>query len=153
MGLVITVSATFNIHKVVLLLGATETIAPYAKAYAQYIFIAAPFMICSFIMNNLLRFQGKASYAMVGITIGGLLNIALDPLFIFTLGMGTAGAALATGLSQFISFFYGCAIIRKAVFLSAYANSARNWLFTVRSFTAASHLWDVRELPAWQPSF
>ena len=92
MGLVITVSATFNIHKVVLLLGATETIAPYAKAYAQYIFIAAPFMICSFIMNNLLRFQGKASYAMVGITIGGLLNIALDPLFIFTLGMGTAGA-------------------------------------------------------------
>ncbi len=104
MGLVITVSATFNIHKIVLLLGATETIAPYAKAYAQYIFIAAPFMICSFIMNNLLRFQGKASYAMVGITIGGLLNIALDPLFIFTLGMGTAGAALATGLSQFISF-------------------------------------------------
>ena len=61
MGLVITVSATFNIHKIVLLLGATETIAPYAKAYAQYIFIAAPFMICSFIMNNLLRFQGKAS--------------------------------------------------------------------------------------------
>ena len=104
MGLVITVLATFNIHRVVLLLGATETIAPYAEAYARYIFIAAPFMICSFIMNNLLRFQGKASYAMVGITIGGLLNIALDPLFIFSMGMGTAGAALATGLSQFISF-------------------------------------------------
>ena len=103
MGLVITVSATFN-HRVVLLLGATETIAPYAEAYAHYIFIAAPFMICSFIMNNLLRFQGKASFAMVGITVGGLLNIALDPLFIFTLDMGTAGAALATGLSQFISF-------------------------------------------------
>ena len=83
MGLVITVSATFNIHRVVLLLGATETIAPYAEAYAHYIFIAAPFMICSFIMNNLLRFQGKASFAMVGITVGGLLNIALDPLFIF----------------------------------------------------------------------
>ena len=65
MGLVITVSATFNIHRVVLLLGATETIAPYAEAYAHYIFIAAPFMICSFIMNNLLRFQGKASFAMV----------------------------------------------------------------------------------------
>ena len=104
MGLVSTVSATFNIHRVVLLLGATETIAPYAEAYAHYIFIAAPFMICSFIMNNLLRFQGKASFAMVGITVGGLLNIALDPLFIFTLDMGTAGAALATGLSQFISF-------------------------------------------------
>ena len=102
MGLVITVSATFNIHRVVLLLGATETIAPYAEAYAHYIFIAAPFMICSFIMNNLLRFQGKASFAMVGITVGGLLNIALDPLFIFVLGFGVQGAA--TGLSQFISF-------------------------------------------------
>ncbi len=104
MGLVITVSATFNIHRVVLLLGATETIAPYAEAYAHYIFIAAPFMICSFYYEQSAAFQGKASYAMVGITIGGLLNIALDPLFIFTLGMGTAGAALATGLSQFISF-------------------------------------------------
>ena len=104
MGLVITVSATFNIHRVVLLLGATETIAPYAEAYAHYIFIAAPFMICSFIMNNLLRFQGKALFAMVGITTGGVLNMVLDPIFIFGLDMGTAGAALATGLSQFISF-------------------------------------------------
>lgn len=49
-------------------------------------------------------FPGKSFFAMVGITVGGLLNIALDPLFIFTLDMGTAGAALATGLSQFISF-------------------------------------------------
>lgn len=142
MGLVITVSATFNIHRVVLLLGATETIAPYAEAYAHYIFIAAPFMICSFIMNNLLRFQGKASFAMVGITVGGLLNIALDPLFIFTLDMGTAGAALATGLSQFISFciLYGCAIIRTAAFPSASANSARNWRSIARSSMEASHL-------------
>ena len=103
MGLVITVSATFNIHRVVLLLGATETIAPYAEAYAHYIFIAAPFMICSFIMNNLLRFQGKASFAMVGITVGGLLNIALDPLFIFAFHLGVRGAALATILSQAVS--------------------------------------------------
>ena len=61
-------------------------------------------MICSFIMNNLLRFQGKALFAMVGITTGGVLNMVLDPIFIFGLDMGTAGAALATGLSQFISF-------------------------------------------------
>ena len=103
-GLVIAALGVLNLHAVVMFLGATETIAPYAEDYAFYIFLAAPFMMCSFIMNNLLRLQGKAFFAMFGITIGGLLNIALDPLFIFTLGMGTGGAALATGLSQFISF-------------------------------------------------
>ena len=103
-GLVIAVIGNANIGQLVRMLGSTETIAPYAEAYASYIFVAAPFMICSFIMNNLLRFQGKALFAMVGITTGGVLNMALDPIFIFGLDMGTAGAALATGLSQFISF-------------------------------------------------
>lgn len=55
-------------------------------------------------MNNILRFQGKALFAMVGITTGGILNIVLDPVFIFGMDMGTAGAALATGISQFVSF-------------------------------------------------
>lgn len=103
-GLVIAVIGNANIGQLVRMLGSTETIAPYAEAYASYIFVAAPFMICSFIMNNLLRFQGKALFAMVGITTGGVLNMVLDPIFIFELDMGTAGAALATGLSQFISF-------------------------------------------------
>ena len=61
-------------------------------------------MVTSFIMNNLLRFQGKALFAMVGITTGGILNMILDPIFIFSLGLGTSGAALATALSQVISF-------------------------------------------------
>ncbi len=86
------------------LLGATETILPYAQSYAAYIFLGAPFMCTSFVMNNLLRSEGKAAFAMVGITAGGVLNIALDPLFIFTFGLGTAGAAIATSLSQAISF-------------------------------------------------
>lgn len=103
-GLVIAVIGNANIGQLVRMLGSTETIAPYAEAYASYIFVAAPFMICSFIMNNLLRFQGKALFAMVGITTGGVLNMVLDPVFIFGLDMGTAGAAFATGLSQFISF-------------------------------------------------
>lgn len=103
-GLVIAVIGNANIGQLVRMLGSTETIAPYAEAYASYIFVAAPFMICSFIMNNLLRFQGKALFAMVGITTGGVLNMVLDPIFIFGLDMGTAGAALATGLSQFVSF-------------------------------------------------
>ena len=85
------------------LLGATETMLPHAKAYANYILIAAPFMIISFVMNNLLRAEGKIKYAMIGISIGGLLNIGLDPLFIHTFQLGTAGAAIATGISQLVS--------------------------------------------------
>ena len=104
MGLVITVLGTANIHALVMMLGSTVTIAPYAEAYASYILLASPFMMTSFIMNNILRFQGKALFAMVGITTGGILNIVLDPVFIFGMDMGTAGAALATGISQFVSF-------------------------------------------------
>lgn len=103
-GLVIIAISIPNLKTVVMLLGSTETIAPYAMAYARYIFLASPFMICSFIMNNLLRFEGMALWAMVGITTGGILNMVLDPVLIFGLEMGTAGAALATAISQFISF-------------------------------------------------
>ncbi|MCD8325675.1 MAG: polysaccharide biosynthesis C-terminal domain-containing protein, partial [Lachnospiraceae bacterium] len=104
LGCLIAVLGSTQMHSIVMLLGSTETIAPYAEAYAQYIFLAAPFMMCSFIMNNLLRFQGLASYAMVGITIGGILNMILDPILIFGFDMGTAGAGAATGFSQFVSF-------------------------------------------------
>ena len=103
-GTVLGALALVFIDPLVRLLGATETIAPYARAYATYIFYATPFIMSSFVMNNLLRFQGLAAYAMVGMTTGGLLNIALDPLLIFTLGLGTAGAAIATAISQFVSF-------------------------------------------------
>ena len=85
-------------------LGATPTILPYAQDYARYILIGVPFMCTSFVMNNQLRFQGKAAFSMVGLTIGGLLNIALDPVFIFVLGWGISGAAIATLVSQCVSF-------------------------------------------------
>jgi len=103
-GLLITVFGNLFMNPIVMMLGATETIAPYAKAYSSYIFYAAPFMMTSFAMNNLLRYQGLALYGMVGIATGGILNILLDPLFIFTFELGTAGAAIATALSQVISF-------------------------------------------------
>ncbi len=74
------------------------------KSYLFYILMGSPFIITSFVLNNQLRFQGSAYYGMIGIGIGGLLNIALDPLFIFAFNMGVAGAGLATSLSQFISF-------------------------------------------------
>ena len=104
MGVIIAALALGNIDWLVRFLGATETIAPYAKDYATYIFYAAPFMMCSFVMNNLLRFEGLPTYGMIGITTGGILNMVLDPLFIFGFGMGTAGAAIATAISQFVSF-------------------------------------------------
>ncbi|MBP7402419.1 MAG: MATE family efflux transporter [Clostridia bacterium] len=86
------------------LLGATESILPYARDYARYIFIGAPLFAGSFVLNNALRAEGNAVLSLVGISIGAVINIALDPLFIFTLGLGTGGAAIATVLSQAIGF-------------------------------------------------
>lgn len=110
-GIIILLFGTLFSRQMVYFLGATPTIAPYAQQYARYILIAAPFMMTSFVMNNILRAQGNAVYAMVGITTGGILNMVLDPLFIFGFGMGISGAAIATMLSQMVSFcilFYQC---------------------------------------------
>lgn len=87
------------------LLGSTESILPYSMAYGRYILLAAPVMCASFVMNNLLRGEGKAALAMVGILAGGILNIVLDPIFIFVFDFGIAGAAMATAISQCVSFF------------------------------------------------
>lgn len=99
------------LDKFITMLGATPTILPYAKDYAKYILIAAPYMCCSFVLNNLLRSQGNAFYSMLGLATGSILNIGLAPLFIFKFNMGISGAAIATIISQFISFsilFFMC---------------------------------------------
>ena len=85
-------------------LGSTETILPYAKDYGMWILIACPFLICSLVLNNVLRYEGKAFYAMFGLTTGGILNIAGDYILIRKLGLGVYGAGLATAVSQMISF-------------------------------------------------
>ena len=85
-------------------LGATPTILPYALEYCSIILFGAPFMIASFVMNNILRSQGNAFLAMLGIGAGSVLNIILDPVFIFLFDLGIAGAAWATILGQFVSF-------------------------------------------------
>lgn len=110
-GIVILIGGTIFSKPMVYFLGATPTIAPYAQDYARYILIAAPFMMASFVMNNILRSQGNAVFAMIGITTGGILNMILDPIFIFGLNMGISGAAVATMLSQMVSFgilWYQC---------------------------------------------
>ncbi|MBQ7953635.1 MAG: MATE family efflux transporter [Clostridia bacterium] len=103
-GAVFMVLGTIFRTQLVYFLGATDEIAPYAIDYLQYILLGAPFYASSLVLNNQFRFQGNAVYAMVGITTGGILNFILDPLFIFGLHLGVKGAAMATALSQFISF-------------------------------------------------
>lgn len=103
-ALVIAVLGFVFVSPLMKLLGATSTILPYAEDYARYIFLSTPFMCLSFLLNNYLRVEGKALYGMIGIISGALLNIALDPVFIFVLGLGTRGAAIATSISQVVSF-------------------------------------------------
>ena len=101
MGLFIAAVTAIWLHPIVMLLGSTVTIAPYAETYIGYILIAAPAMIGSFSLNNLLRFEGRAKLGMIGLLAGSLLNIAGDALFIFGFKMGIAGAGLSTCISQY----------------------------------------------------
>lgn len=103
-GVVLMAAGLSFLPQLVLVLGSTETIAPYAVDYGRFILLATPWMIASIVLNNQLRLQGNAVFAMVGMTSGAILNIALDPLFIFTFGMGVAGASMATMVSQMIGF-------------------------------------------------
>jgi putative MATE family efflux protein len=88
-------------------LGSTPTILPYALEYMRFILIGAPFMAASQVLNNQLRFQGSSIYAMVGMISGAILNLGLDPLFIFVFHMGVMGASLATAISQLV----GCIVL------------------------------------------
>ena len=85
-------------------LGSTPTILPYTTTYLGIILFGAPFMASSLVLNNQMRFQGNAVYAMIGIITGAVLNIGLAPLFIFVFDMGIAGAAWSTLISQICSF-------------------------------------------------
>ena len=125
------------------LLGATETIMPYAQDYMRLILIGAPYMTAALVLNNQLRLQGNAFYAMIGLVSGGLLNIALDPLFIFGFGLGISGAALATILSQLVSFF---------LLLLGCNRAAGKLPSTAPSSTAACQASAGRGSPVWRPS-
>lgn len=125
-GAVLTVLGLVFLDEFMNLLGSTPTILPHAKEYAKYILLASPVMMSSLVMNNLLRYEGKAFFAMIGLVSGGVLNIALDALFIFGFGMGTGGAGLATGLSQCVSFL---------LLLSAFLRGKTTSKIRIRSVT------------------
>lgn len=103
-GALIAILGILFTEKLVYLLGSTETIAPYAASYTRYVLLGVPFFMAALGMNNMLRFQGNSFYSMIGIATGGVLNMFLDPLLIYGFHMGIAGAAIATALSQIISF-------------------------------------------------
>ena len=86
-------------------LGATDSARADTVAYMRIILLGAPFMMGQFVINNQLRFQGSAMYAMVGLMVGAVMNVGLDPLLMFTFGLGVRGAAIATVTGQISSFF------------------------------------------------
>ncbi len=119
-GILITIFGNVFASGVLSFIGAGDTVLPYAKDYARYIFWGAPFMCASFVLNNDLRAEGKAFFSMIALTIGGILNMMLDPFFIFAelplfgansgivlkgFGLGISGAAICTLLTQFTSFW------------------------------------------------
>lgn len=102
-GLIIMILGLVFLKPLMWFLGSNEEILPHAMGYATYIFIAGPAMTASCVFNNVLRYEGKATFAMAGLTSGGIINIFLDYIFVMRLGMGTVGAGLATAISQYIS--------------------------------------------------
>ena len=104
LGLLLAIFSFIFLKPLMVVLGATENNLPYAMDYATYIIYGYPIMIGSFVLNNILRSEGKALLSMIGLTVGGVLNIILDPIFINVLNMGISGAAVATLISQAISF-------------------------------------------------
>ena len=106
-GILICVLGLLFLEPLAYLLGSTDTILPYTKAYLSVILLGTPWMTSSLVLNNQLRFQGSAAYAMVGITSGAVLNIGLDPLLIFVLDLGSP-ALLGPPSSVSLSAFACC---------------------------------------------
>ena len=104
LGLLLTIFGTIFIGPMVDLLGATDTCRDYSIDYATYVLLAAPLMASSFVMNQCLRAEGSAMLSMIGMGFGGVLNCILDPIFIFNMGLGVAGASMATAISKLVSF-------------------------------------------------
>lgn len=129
-GLLISVVGLCFLEPLVLLLGSTRTILPHAMDYGFWILVACPFIICSLILNNGLRYEGKAFYAMFGLTTGGILNIFGDYILVARMGMGVYGAGLATAASQIISFL---------ILLVMYLKMAQSTI----SIKAVSREWEV----------
>ncbi|MBQ7348479.1 MAG: MATE family efflux transporter, partial [Clostridia bacterium] len=134
-GFIILILGLAFLEPLLRLLGSTDTILPYAKDYAKWILIAAPVMTTSCVLNNVLRYEGRAFLAMIGLTTGGILNILLDPLFIFVFDMGISGAGLATALSQLVSL-----VILLSMFLNKKTQSKISVRFIAKDLSVLGNI-------------
>lgn len=124
-GAIIIIFAAIFLKPILLLLGATDTIMPYAVAYARIYVISCIFNVINVTMNNILASEGAAKTTMCALLLGAVLNIGLDPVFIYVFDMGVVGAAIATAISQLVStFVYLSYVLRKK---SAFSFNVRNF--------------------------
>ena len=121
-GILVTVAGLLTLTPLMRLLGSTETILPYAVAYGKYIFLSGTMLCASCVLNNVLRYEGKAFYGMIGLVSGNVLNIIADPVFIFGFHMGVKGAGVATALAQTVSL-----LILLYMFLSGKSVTRLSW--------------------------
>ena len=128
MGILVMITGLVLLHPLSVLLGSTPTILPYTERYLGIVLLGAPFLMSSLTLNNQFRLQGNAAYGMYGIVTGAVLNVVLDPLFIFTFGFGVVGAAIATVIGQVVSFCILLIMTRKGENIPiSYRNFAPTW--------------------------
>lgn len=104
-GIVFMMVGLLTLEPLLMALGSTDTILPYAKQYGLCVLLSCPVVMGSFVLNNDLRYEGKAFYAMIGLILGSVINIFGDWLLVVKIPLGVLGAGIATAVSQYISFF------------------------------------------------
>ena len=119
-GAAVSVVGLLFLDPVARLFGSTDTILPYARQYMRWVLIAGPFYTTSCVMNNILRYEGRAFYAMIGLLTGSVLNLVLDPILIFGFGLGVSGAGAATAVSQTVSFAILFSMFRPGITASSF---------------------------------
>lgn len=124
-GAILIIIATIFLKPILTLLGATDTIMPYALTYARIYIISCIFNVFNVTMNNIVASEGAAKTTMCALLLGAIINIGLDPLFIYTFNMGVAGAAIATAISQFVS---------TVVYLSYILRKKSAFTFSIKTF-------------------
>ena len=124
-GAILIIIATIFLKPILTLLGATDTIMPYALTYASIYIISCIFNVFNVTMNNIVASEGAAKTTMCALLLGAIINIGLDPLFIYTFNMGVAGAAIATAISQFVSTL---------VYLSYVFKDKSAFTFSIKAF-------------------
>ena len=103
-SVIVGVLGLIGLEPLMRLMGSTDTILPFSKNYGFYILISGPALVGSCVLNNVMRYEGRAVLAMFGLVTGGVLNMIGDPILMFGLGLGIDGAGLSTAISQYISF-------------------------------------------------